>query len=1106
MHDHEAEVNETLNEAISEYLRMVDNGEEPSTSDLMSRYPSVSRELEAFITKNSRVDHVLDLIGAAPPPEESLESFASFLGTGHKLGKFEIIAELARGSKALIYLVRDTQLGREVALKVFNPLLPQSDLNRIQVEAQAAASLDHRNVVTVYEVGEYNGFQTISMQFIAGGDLQQKMNSYIGDPLKIANLLESVARGVEHAHSRGILHRDIKPANILLDQRGRPHVADFGLARFIDQDRGATGSQSAVGTPIYMSPEQAQGAKEEIGAPTDVYSLGVILYELLTGDVPIKGRTNIEVIHRVVNEEPQSPSRLNPSVPRDLETICLKCLEKKPSLRYSSALELAEDLNRFQNRKPIHAKRATPLDKTVKWVQRSPTLAALLIVIIFALLGFTVLSWLHARNLTIIVEELRHFEYANDIKQVQSFLDRRKIEEAKQVLEIAGIEEDHLRGFEYYYFKDFTQGYDFEFPDEPHTFLIHSKDHLNQIEDHQLISLFQNDTLRTRSSKPPYSVLKDQKLSQKYQHLAVGRNGKTIFAWSDLAEGHILNNDGSLNFSIQLSQIIKRATVSPDSKWLALILGDDFSKPMSFKVYSTEKKEVVLEGDFEKRGRKPTELIFSKDGKSLIVVFIHSSNLFETYHVGSWERLNKSYGEGYTLVTHAISFAEDADTYYCAGYSGIPNIPGIGPVLVQSSLKDPEVKNLIIQSPERTARLQQLTCVASSPDGKTVLAGSDQGDLLVWKLGYPERVREIRAHQGWVKSLKFIDDSNRFMTTGEDGATRIWNLDSTVGFLPRKVPGEMLVSLEVNDEHKKLITTSWTSELAVRSFPPSDPNEVRPVDVKKLCEDEVPDFLYLQPGGERVAAIQENGDLRIFKIDVSSPELSLLLEGFIPKEKDERLSGAGFSSDGQHFVISFHNNLLSHYSRDEKGQWKVVNEVLRKQRFQHIMFSPNLEYLVLGSGLTSGIFVIKNPCHSETDWNQMKVLDKDGKISVITITPNSRWLICGTVEGVISLWDLESHDFLLDFNAHESPVNALTFSPDSERLVSSSKDGEIKIWDIGTDRGQNIAIEIASWKKHSKYIEVLRFTSDGCTLFSVGGDKTNYGELGVWAGRKPVVE
>lgn len=264
-------------------------------------------------------------------------------------GDYELIRELARGGMGVVYEARQASLNRAVAVKMILSahLASEADVRRFYIEAKAAANLDHPNIVPIYEIGEHDGQHYFSMKLIKGGNLADRIPDFAKDPEATARLMATVARAVDAAHRKGIVHRDLKPANILIDEAGQPHVSDFGLAKELGSGDGLTKSGAIMGTPGYMSPEQAEATRGAIGPATDVYSLGAILYELLTGRPPFRADTPLETFIQVVESQPVHPRSLNAQTPRDLETICLKCLEKTPSKRFKSAEDLAEELERF---------------------------------------------------------------------------------------------------------------------------------------------------------------------------------------------------------------------------------------------------------------------------------------------------------------------------------------------------------------------------------------------------------------------------------------------------------------------------------------------------------------------------------------------------------------------------------------------------------------------------------------------------------------------------------------------------------------------------------------------------------------------------------------
>jgi TolB-like protein/cytochrome c-type biogenesis protein CcmH/NrfG len=296
-----------------------------------------------------------------------------------ELGDYELLEEIGRGGQGVVYRAHQKSLNRTVALKVIGlgPWATETHLKRFRREAEAAASLEHPGIVPIHEVGERDGQCYFSMKFIEGGQLDEVVRREPMPIRRAAKLIAKVARTVHYAHEHGILHRDIKPGNILLDKNGEPHLTDFGLARLLDTQSSVTRTIDVLGTPSYMAPEQAAGETTKLSKATDVYGLGAVLYQLLTGQPPFAGGTTYETIRLLRDTEPRQPRLLNPKIDRDLSTICLKCLEKDPQRRYPAAAGLAEDLEHWLKHEPIQARRSGIFARGKKWVRRNPTSALL---------------------------------------------------------------------------------------------------------------------------------------------------------------------------------------------------------------------------------------------------------------------------------------------------------------------------------------------------------------------------------------------------------------------------------------------------------------------------------------------------------------------------------------------------------------------------------------------------------------------------------------------------------------------------------------------------------------------------------------------------------
>jgi hypothetical protein len=393
-----------VNEAIAAYLDAAERRQAPDREAFLAEHPDLADDLRAFLDDRERFARAAGQLGppspapaagaptlapaegtAAPPPPETVRYF----------GDYELLEEVARGGMGVVFKARQISLNRVVALKMIlaGQLASEADVRRFRTEAEAAAGLDRPNIVPIYEVGEHQGQHYFSMKLIDGGSLDQRMTEFRHDPRVAARLVEAVARAVHFAHQRGILHRDLKPANVLLDRDAQPHVTDFGLAKRLTGGSGPTQSGAVVGTPAYMAPEQA-AAKKGLTTAADVYSLGAILYELLTGRPPFQAATQLDTLMQVLEQEPAPPSELNPKADPDLAAVALKCLDKDPNRRYPSAAALADELASWLRGDGVQARPVGAFLRRLIWVQRHPTMNAVVSLSMFLPVFLTLVLWM----------------------------------------------------------------------------------------------------------------------------------------------------------------------------------------------------------------------------------------------------------------------------------------------------------------------------------------------------------------------------------------------------------------------------------------------------------------------------------------------------------------------------------------------------------------------------------------------------------------------------------------------------------------------------------------------------------------------------------------
>lgn len=412
--------NGPLTEVITAYLQAVDSGQTPNQDEVLARHPELTVELQRFFATQDRVREMT----------EPLRPEAAFMP--RRFGDYQVLEEIGRGGMGVVYRARQESLGREVAVKILLGGAPARQ-GRLRQEAEVLARLDHPGIVPVHEVGVTEGQAFFVMKLVEGASLASRRDAFRADVPRAVRLVVAVARALHYAHEKGVVHRDLKPANILLDAGDTPYVTDFGLAKRLEEDAQLSASGVVVGTPAYMAPEQVENA-QAIGAAADVWALGVILYELLTGKLPFQAKTILDTLRQVMECEPRPPRQLDGAVHPDLEVICLKCLDKRPSHRYASAAALADDLERWLKREPIEARRVGRVERLKLWCRRKPVLAGLggLAAALLVLAGgLVVANWWQQRKLHVLSDEKAEL----DLKRKKADELARQARESQQALE-----------------------------------------------------------------------------------------------------------------------------------------------------------------------------------------------------------------------------------------------------------------------------------------------------------------------------------------------------------------------------------------------------------------------------------------------------------------------------------------------------------------------------------------------------------------------------------------------------------------------------------------------------------------------------------------------